>query len=139
MEQKDYLLREIEKIGLILSAIRQEIMGGHDRLAIHIEKQVDDTKGMLLNELNFDLDNFLLLDKEGSNTYLSNFEGFKAENMERLAEYIAQIGFSNNSDASKKYLEKALQLYELSILKDKTYSFERERNIVKIKNALSWR
>lgn len=136
MEQKDYLLREIEKIALILSAIRQKIMGGHDRLAIHIEKQVDDTKGMLLNELNFDLDEFLLLDKDGSNTYLINFEGFNAENMERLAEFIAQIGFSKNSDASKKYLEKALQLYELSILKSKTYSFEIERNILKIKNTL---
>jgi len=136
MEQKDYILREIEKIGLILSAIRQEIFGGQDRLAINLEKQVDDAKGMLLNELNFDLNKLLLLDNEESNKYLINFEGFNVENIERLAECISQIGFSNKSDRSKKYLEKALQLYELSNLKSKTYSFERERNILTIKNAL---
>jgi len=136
MEQKDYILREIEKIGLILIAIRQKIFGGQDRLAINLEKQVDDAKGMLLNELNFDLNKLLLLDNEESNKYLINFEGFNVENIERLAECISQIGFSNKSDRSKKYLEKALQLYELSNLKSKTYSFERERNILTIKNAL---
>jgi len=136
MEQKDYILREIEKIGLILIAIRQKIFGGQDRLAINLEKQVDDAKGMLLNELNFDLNKLLLLDNEESNKYLIDFEGFNVENIERLAECISQIGFSNKSDRSKKYLEKALQLYELSNLKSKTYSFERERNILTIKNAL---
>ncbi|MBT3210127.1 MAG: hypothetical protein HN704_07390 [Bacteroidetes bacterium] len=136
MEQRDYILREIEKIELILRAIRQNILGGQDRLAINIEKQVDDAKGMLLNELNFDIDKFLLLNIEESNEYLSNFEGFNIDNIEQLSECISQIGFSNKSELSKKYLEKALQLYELINLKSKTYSFERERNIMKIKNAL---
>ena len=136
MEQRDYILREIEKIELILRAIRQNILGGQDRLAINIEKQVDDAKGMLLNELNFDIDKFLLLNIEESNEYLSNFEGFNTHNIEQLSECISQIGFSNKSELSKKYLEKALQLYELINLKSKTYSFERERNIMKIKNAL---
>ena len=136
MEQKDYILREIEKIGMIISAIRQKLFGGQDRLAISLENHVDDAKGMLLNELNFDLDTFFLLDNEESNKYLIDFEGFNVENIERLAECISQIGFSNKSDRSKKYLEKALQLYELSNLKSKTYSFERERNILTIKNAL---
>lgn len=138
MEQRDYILREIEKIELILRAIRQNILGGQDRLAINIEKQVDDAKGMLLNELNFDIDKFLLLNIEESNEYLSNFEGFNIDNIEQLSECISQIGFSNKSELSKKYLEKALQLYELINLKSKTYSFERERNIMKIKNALQY-
>jgi len=43
-----------------------------------------------------------------------------------LANYFFQIGLNNKSDNSKKYLEKALQLFELCNLKDKTYSFERE-------------
>ncbi len=136
MEQKDYILREIEKIGMILNAIRQKIFGGHDGLAIHLEKQVDDAKGMLLNELNFDLDKFLLLDNEESNKYLLDFPGFNVDNVDELAACISQIGFRDKSDSSKKYLEKALQLYELSILKSKAYSFEREQDILKIKDAL---
>jgi hypothetical protein len=136
MEQKDYILREIEKIGLILSAIRQKFFGGHDRLAVNLEKEVDNVKGMLLSELNFDLDKFFRLGNEESNQYLNSFEGFNIENIERLAEVLSQIGFSKQSEISKKYLEKSLQLYRLSNLKSKTYSIERESNIEKIKNVL---
>jgi len=39
MEQRDYLLREIEKIGAIMSAIRQKIFGGKGNLAITLEQQ----------------------------------------------------------------------------------------------------
>ena len=136
MEQKDYLLREIEKIGLIMSAIRQKIFGGKENIAITLESQVEAAKGLLLNETDFDLDIFLDLNKEESDKYISSFEGFSVENIELLAECISQIGFNDNPNNSRKYLEKALQLYELCKLKSKTYSFERETNVIKIKNAL---
>lgn len=136
MEQKDYLVREIERIGLIISAIRQKLFGGKENLATTIEKRMDAVTEMLFNEINFDLDKFLVLDMEESRNYVDKFEGFNAENIERLAECIAQIGFNYESDKSKNYLEKALHLYELSASKSKTYSFERERNITTIKNML---
>ncbi len=136
MEQKDYLQREIERIGLIISAIRQKLFGGKENLAITIEKRMDAIKEMLFYEINFDLDKFLVLDMEESKNYVDKFEGFNAENIERLAECIAQIGFKYESDKSKNYLKKALHLYELSASKSKTYSFERERNIMTIKSVL---
>ena len=91
---------------------------------------------MLLNGANFDLDIFLDLNIEKSNEYIANFSGFNIENIELLAESIAQIAFNDKSENSKKYLEKALQLYDLCNLKSKTYSFEREMNIKTLKNAL---
>lgn len=136
MEQKDYILREIEKIGLIIRAIGQRIFGGKENLSLNLENQIDAAKGMLLSEINFDLDKFLLLDIEESNRYLENFDGFSVENLELLADYISQIGFNYKSDKSKIYIVKALQLYEISALKSKTYSIERERNIITLKNAL---
>ena len=136
MEQKDYLLREIEKIGLILSSIRQKFLGKKDNLAINLEKHVNEAKGMLLQEINFDLDKFLLLNNEELNIYLSKFEGFNMDNIEHLAEFISQLGFVDKSESSKEYLEKALQLYELCNLKSKTYSLEREKKISMIRNAL---
>jgi hypothetical protein len=66
-----------------------------------------------------------------------SFEGFSIENIELLAECFSEIGFSDQYDHSKKYLEKALQLYDLCNLKSKTYSIERETNIMAIKNTLS--
>ena len=124
MEQKDYLLREIEKIGLLISAIRQKLFGGKENLATTLQSQIEAAKGMLLNETNFDLDKFLSLNIEDSNEYICSFKGFSIENIEFLAEYISQIGLSDESGKFRKYLEKALQLYELCNLKSKTYSFE---------------
>jgi hypothetical protein len=101
------------------------LFGGKDNPAINIEKQVDDAKGKLLKELNFDLNKFLHLDNEETNSYLNSIEGFNNENIEQLADYISQIGFSKQFDESIIYLKKALQLFELINLKSKTYSIER--------------
>ena len=135
MEQKDFLMREIERLGQVLSAIRQKIFGGNDRLAISVEKEVDDAKGMLLKEVNLDLDKLLLLNKEDSANYLDNFKGFNATNIERLADYMAQIGFEIESKKSTVYFEKALHLYDLANLKSETFSFEREKKIRAVKDA----
>ena len=136
MEQKDFLLREIEKIGLLMSAIRQKLFGGKGNSAIMLEHQIENVKGQLLNEINFDLDKFLALSVAESNEYLLSFEGFSIENIELFADSIAKIGFSDKCDNPKKYLEKALQLYDLCNLKSKTYSIARETNITAVKNAL---
>ena len=136
MEQKDYILREIEKIGLIISSIRQKLFGGNDNLSLTIENKINDASGMLLKESGFNLNEFLSLSFEESNEYISNFEGFSNENIELLADSIYQICMTDNSSGSKKYLEKALQLYELCNLKSKTYSLKRENKIITIKNAL---
>ena len=136
MEQKDYLLREIEKIGIIMSSFRQKLFGGKGNFAISPEKQIEDLKGMLSEATNFDLDKLLSLNAEDSNEYILSFKGFSIENIELLADCIAQAGFTDESTSSKENLQKALQLYELCNLKSRTYSFTREANILKIKNAL---
>ncbi len=136
MERKDYLLREIEKIGQIISAIRQKLFGGRDQLATTIEREVDEAKAMLLSELNFDLDQFCLMDSEASHQYLKSIDGFNLENIEGLAELLSQIGFGQPSGTSKKYLKKSLQLYELCNWQSKSYSIEREGVISRIKAAL---
>jgi len=136
MVQRDYILREIERIGTIMSAIRHKLFGGKENLSLTLETQVENAKEMLLSETNFDLDKFLELNIEKSNEYISCFEGFSVENIELLAECLSQIGFNDKCDSSRKYLEKALQLYEICNLKSKTYSFERATNVQAIKDAL---
>lgn len=136
MEQKDYLLREIEKIGLVLAAIWQKLFGGKENPAIAFTQQIGEAKGMLFNEINFDLDHFLTLNKEESNEYINSFKGFTIENIESLAKLIAQIGFSDISENGKEYLEKALQLYEFCNTNDKTYSLERETKVKVIKENI---
>jgi len=137
MEQKDYISREIEKLGLILRAISQKIFRGNEKMSINIEKQVDDTKGVLVSEIGFDIDKFVDLDIEDYEKYLGNYKGFNIDNIELLADFSYQIGLIIKSDKSKRYLEKALQLYQLIIIKSKTYSFEREMKVLEIKKRNS--
>ena len=139
MEQKDYILREIEKIGMIISSVRQKLFGGNENLSITIVEQINDLKEMLLSETNFDLDKFLFLNNDDSIEYIFSFKGFSVENIEHLAEYISEMCISDNSGSSKKYLEKALLLYELCNMKSKTYSLERETNIKTIKTPYNKR
>lgn len=140
MEQRDYLVKEIEKIGVILGTVLQPalrlLLGGDGNAAITLEHQMEDAKGKLLNEVNFDLDKFLDLSTEDSNEYILSFAGFSLENIGILAECLSETGFSNQCDNPKKYLEKALQLYNLCNLKSKTYSLEKETKINAIRNVL---
>lgn len=136
MQHEDYIIREIEKFGLIISAVRNILFGGKVNLAITIENKMEEAKGMLLNEINFDLDMLLSLSSEETSEYLSRFVGFNTENIESLAKVISEMGFNTQSGSSKKYLEKALQFYQFCNLKDNTYSIEREINITAIENEL---
>lgn len=61
LEQKDYLLREIQKIGLIINSIRRKLFGGKENLTLTTENIINDASGMLLEESDFNLNNFLSL------------------------------------------------------------------------------
>lgn len=136
MQHEDYLIREIEKFGLITSAVRNMLFGGKENLAITIEDKMEEAKGILLNNVNFDLDMLLTLNDEETIEYLFHFEGLNIANIESLAEVISEMGFNIQSENSKRYLEKALQLYQFCNVKDNTYSIEREVNITAIQNGL---
>ncbi len=136
MEQRDYILREIEKIGSIVNAIRQKIFGGKEKLSISSEHQIDHLKEMLLKGANFDFDHFLNLSEKDTHEYLLEFKGFSNKNIELLAETISEIALNDKTQHAGKYFEKALQLYEICNFRDKTYSLKREEHIKVIKNAL---
>ena len=137
MEQKDYILREIEKMGMVLRAILNKFMGNTDNPAIQIEKQFEETKEMLYSNLDFDLEKFIAQNEKQSVDYISSFKGINIENLEILAEVLMRMGLQEKSGNRKSYLEKALQLLEYCKQKDKTYSFERERKIEEISELLN--
>lgn len=70
MEEKDYLMSEVEKIGLIINAIGQKIFGSKGNTAITLEDQIKDAKDMLFNGASFNIDEFLNLTVEDSNKYI---------------------------------------------------------------------
>lgn len=136
MEQRDYLLREIEKIGLLLKMILSKIVRNEENYAITIDRRFEESKELLINEVGFDLDNFIFLQDSEIEQYLSQFNGFNDANLEYLADVLKEIGMSSNSSFAINYMNKALRLYELCNSLDKTYSFDRESKISELKNTL---
>lgn len=136
MEKRDYLLREIEKIGLLLNMILNKLAGKDVNFATTIENQFQETKDLLLHEIGFNLEHFLKLGKSETSVYLGEFTGLNNSNIELLADVLYTEGITIHSGHSDDCLHKALLLYELCKLSDKTYSFERENKITAIKKAL---
>lgn len=136
MEQKDYLLREIEKIGAIIIAVRRKLFGGTDDPALSLETPAETLREMLLEEAFIDLDELLAMDAAATDNYLAGQKGFNVENIELLARTLADIGMTGTPPASSALLEKALQLCEICTRRDRTYSFAREEQINRIKVEL---
>jgi len=136
MEQKDYLLREIEKIGLVLKMIFNKINSNGENNAITIGNQFEEAKELMLHDIGFNMDLFLSLNIAEAEAYLSNFKGINSSNIELLADILKEAGMKTTSEMARKYLEHALNLYELCNSTDKTFSFEREHKISEIKNSL---
>lgn len=135
MKQEDYILREIEKIGTLLMALMGKLQKSSEVTAISIGEQMNSMREMLHDDLGFDLDRFMSLNEEELGPYLSEFNGMNTINREYLADLLKEMG--EKSDIyGKAYLEKALIMYELCNLEDKTFSFDRERKIGEIKELL---
>ncbi|MDY0196187.1 MAG: hypothetical protein RBR68_00080 [Tenuifilaceae bacterium] len=137
MEQKDYILREIKKIGMILRAIINRLTGSMDGTAIQIEKQFEETKEMLTIEMDFDLDKFMEQNESESKNYLSSFRGINIENLELLADVLMQMGFKYKDIQKQFYLHKSIQLFNYCKQMDKTYIHARESKIYQINKELS--
>lgn len=136
MEQKDYLMREIEKIGLLLRTILDILIHRKENLSLTAENHFDNLKEMLNHQTGFDLNHLMLLHGAAAGEYISQFHGMNSENLELLADIMFQSGISVQPDQQRTYLEKAIQLYELCSDLDKTYSPARENKINEIKKAL---
>ncbi len=139
MEQKDYLMREIEKIGVMLRAIFNKLIGKKNDFAITLDTQFIYAKILMQDELAFDLPLFLSLDKAESEDYINKFQGLNVVNIEILADILQEIAMGSEtiSTESRVFLEKSLNLYEHCNAADKTFSFAREQKINDIKRILS--
>jgi hypothetical protein len=136
MEKRDYLLQEIEKIGLLLRMILSKIVSRPENSAIAIESQFEQENELFQTEMGFNVDAFLSLSAAEIEKYLSQFNGIRGANIELLADVFKEMGMKSKGNLSKPYLEKSLMLYDYCNLQDKTYSPDRESKIAEIKEII---
>ncbi len=137
MDRKDYLLREIEKIGLMITMIFNKLTHKKEEDSQSEQDQVEEAQGLLLQEIGFDVDVCFSLENSEIEQYISTIEGISGANIELLADVLHVMGEKSEPEMTNAYLEKALKLYELCNSMDRTFSFDREGKIREIKDTLT--
>ena len=136
MEQKDYLLREIEKIGMALRGILMKLTGKDSGAPLALEQRFEFASEMLLKDAGFDLQAFKAMNEADSKSSLQATPGLTPENLELLADLFYELSRHESGDPKKKYLLKALLILEHCKRTDKTYSFGREEKISAINRSI---
>lgn len=129
MEQRDYLLREIEKIGVLIRAFFGIFYDTDKQEVAEPAASLAELKSTMLSETGFDLDKFISLEEADRQNYISGFVGFNVLNVELLADLLTNISKQVDPQSRCAYLKAALHLYSLCNISDKTYTFARENKI----------
>lgn len=137
MEQKDYFMREIEKIGGLLRAIIGRMIRRKEDTSISDDTSFSETKDYVIQQSGINLECLATLDNLETAEYLLQFDGLNVENIELLAELFYLSGLAEKELRREMFLKKALQLYEICKSRDITFSFERENKITEIKKHVT--
>jgi len=133
MERKDFILREIEKISvLLLYLIGKFVPSKSIEELQQTEKLINDEfKEAFGNNLNY----ILKLEEKDFDSEFSQKKGFNFENIELLADLLYTIG-NDEIKTKPDYLHKALLIYEYIDKKSKTFSFERINKINDLRSII---
>ncbi|MGV8094608.1 MAG: hypothetical protein AB2L24_22365 [Mangrovibacterium sp.] len=138
MERRDYLMRQIEEMGLFLSRLIGRLQ---KRKQDKEEEQImEDVRSALSVQFGWDLEELLFLDNQSFISLME--ENLLAddhyEKMASIFEFLGDYEPDHKTLLRKElYLRKALLLLEHLEYKSFTYSLERQDRIAKIKLALS--
>ncbi|MFC2152223.1 hypothetical protein ACFLSE_06810 [Bacteroidota bacterium] len=131
MERKDFILREIEKITILI----QYLLGKYK--PIKSAKEYRTIEKLFNKELKErygkDLEYILNIEKIDFEKEFMQSKGFNLENIELLADLFQTLGNDQFSE-SQKYLNKALELYAYVDETSKTFSYERSNKINSLKS-----
>ena len=122
MEQKDFILREIEKISVMLQYLIGKFVPAK---TIQEQQTTEELINIELKEkYGNDLNYVINLNQSEFDTEFTKNKGFTFDNIELLADLLFTLG-NNELSKNPEYLQKALELYTYIDKKSKTYSFER--------------
>lgn len=133
MQQRDLILREIEKIGVVVRAIISK-MRGKEMDVREQEQAYVHHSSYLKDQLQFDIDYLLHSDMELLKGELTYDKGFTAENIELMGDMLSELSAISPAEDEILLQKRALDLYGLAVSMDKSFSFEREQKIDALKN-----
>ena len=131
MQQRDFILREIEKIGALLRMLIRRRFEQKDQKD-GAEEIAEIAEGLAI-ESNVQLEELLVLDKKDFPAYFEKQPGFIPDNLELLADLLAHISEFADLERAIQYKQKAIDLYTYIDEVEKTFSMQRMSKIKKLK------
>lgn len=129
MPREDSLMRQISELGFALKRLMERMKGGKTGGGLILDS--DTVNVTLHEELGFDLNTLLTLERENIIPFLLENPGFSADNLELFADYLADIG--KDSPHQRNLYEKAVTIYEYVNKATATFSMERQNKLQKIR------
>ena len=137
MEQKDYILREIEKIGQMLRMLVEKIKRMKSTDTEVFAQQVNEQLDQVAEGMGFELKKSLTLGETELEAYLLNLAGYSVPNLELLADLLFEVGDGSEEPHRSDCLRSALRIYETARKLDRTFSITREEKIHETRSLLS--
>ena len=134
MEQRDYILREIEKIHVVLQSLLGRITGGSTGLP-PLNKDFEQLNKQMINDTRVDL-NVLL--KSGPNQMDNIFKkeyGYSEANIELFADMLAEMAKKAEGPLKDQLNQKALETYEFVDSISNSFSFDRRKKMDVLRNS----
>jgi hypothetical protein len=134
MEQRDYILREIEKIGMMLLAIVGRLRKAATRREFEQEMELIDID---IKELfGMSIISLVRLPDEQFFPILENSAAYNDTNIELLSDMLSEVAGGLEKGDSEAALLKAIKLIEFADVRSRTFSFDRQSKLDSLKARL---
>ena len=133
MEQRDYLMRHVEQLGVVLGKILSKLLNIKDN-GIEVVDTVNqcfkEELGLDISQLN-DIDDDKLLDA------LKTEKQFDSESLERLADILLFVAENVDLEEKDRLYKKCSLIYEYLDESKKIYSFDRYLKMERLKEYIA--
>jgi hypothetical protein len=127
MEQQDYLMKQVEQMGLVLEKILSKLLNLKDKGTISMET----VNHIFTEELDFDINKLITVEDDNQVDALKN--QFDTKSLEKLADILLFAAENTNSNEYAQLYKQSLKIYKYVEESGDTYSFERNFKIDKLK------
>lgn len=134
MEKRDYILREIGKISILIRYLIGKILSAIT--VIDKEEVYQQVDRELKTSLDMDIESILHLPQDQFDNAFKENNGFNLENLELLANLFHEMA-QVKKEKKKLFLIKSLELYNYISEKSKAFSFEREAKKKRIMDEMN--
>ncbi len=135
MEQKDYILREIEKIRIVLEGLLNRLKGGNSDLP-KVNTDFDKVNKLFITDTRVDLNALLNTDSNQFDNIFKKENGYNEANIEQFADILTEMASKAEGNLKDQLNQKALETYEYVDALSNSFSFGRKMKMDALKKEL---